>query len=515
MLIPRSAFAVFIAAALAACASQSLPAPQTPSATIGSDAHRATASSGNVIQNPGFEDGFAGWRECKHLAVSISKVAHGGKRSALVGTVKPPEIDGTAGICQTVTVPAAARLTFWIESAANVSTSNEWQEALLVGSGGKVLQTFYKTATTTKSWKKFSYDVSAYAGQTATLEFVVRGTGRHGDYVGQYVDDVSLVGTASTPSPPPTTSPTASPTSAPTGSPNAACSQSQAPGQTSTVSLATFTSVTSAISSGKSVCLSAYVFTSAMFSALDSAARNGATVTVVLPQEEQSEDSGDATQLAKDGASIVWDPGAPNDHPLHAKLAIVDGIAYLDGRNWDTTDVTIADGVPSDFTAIENALNLNPTSSTNLDTLKSLAIQREDSFIIGSAPAGGVTVQFMSESFGSDSNTVTALEDAAKAGATVQVIVLAEDESGNSTEIDALNQMKADGVQIKLNPQSGSEKMTLISSQSTAWFGSANATSYSSTYDDYIDWGMIVSNPTVLSSLQNYFTQSWNASTAY
>jgi PLD-like domain len=513
MQIPRSAFAVFTAAVLAACANQALPTPPTQTPAIRSDA-RALASSGNVIQNPGFEQGFDGWTECKQLAVSVSKVAHSGKRSALVGTIKSPEIDGTAGICQKVTVPIAARLTFWIKATANVSTSNEWQEAVLVGATGKVLQTFYKTAAS-KGWKKYGYDVSGYAGQSVTLEFVVRGSGHRGDFVGQYVDDVALVGTAATPSPTPTTSPTASPTTAPTNSPtsaptNDACAQTQAAGQAGTVNVVPFTSITTAISSGKKVCLSAYVFTSAMFSALDAAAKNGATVTVVLPLEEQSDDSGDATQLANAGASIVWDPGAPNDHPLHAKLAIVDGIAYLDGRNWDTTDVTIGDGNPNDFTAIENALNLNPTSSANLDTVKSLALQREDQFIITSAPVGGVTVEYMSESFGTDSGTLTALENAAKAGATVQVVVLSEDENAS-----ALNALKTAGAQVRLNPQSGSEKMTLISNQTTAWFGSANATSYSSTSDNYIDWGMTVTNPTVINALQSYFTQTWNSSNPF
>jgi hypothetical protein len=219
--------------------------------------------------------------------------------------------------------------------------------------------------------------------------------------------------------------------------------------------------------------------------------------------------------LQSDGATIVWDPGSPNDNPLHAKLAIVDGVAYLDGRNWDTDDVTITDGVPADYTAIENALNLNPTSSTNLDTLKSNAIAREDAFINGSGAKSGVTLQFMSESFGSDTNTVTALENAAIAGATVEVIVLSSDESGNSTEEAALNAMKADGVQIRLNPASGSEKMTLISNQSTAWFGSANATTSSTTATNYIDWGMTVTSASVISTLESYFNSTWSSSTAY
>jgi hypothetical protein len=516
---------VLTALGLAACASPSLFGLNPQSAKTG-DVRRPLLSSAGAIENPGFEAGLAHWKQCGKFAAKVSKVAHGGKKSASLGTFAKPEIDGEAGICQSVLVPAGAHLTFWVKSAADVSTSFEWQQARLVSSAGKTLEQLYKTATTTKSWKRFRYDLSTYAGQRVTIEFDVRGNGHRGDYVGQLVDDVALVGTAAspTPSPTPTSSTTATPSAAPTAgitptsSPAPAatpCAQSQATGQPDDVSVVAYSSVTSAISSGRQVCLSAYVFTSAMFSALDSAARNGAHVTVVLPNEERSSDTSDATRLATDGATIVWDPGSPSYHPLHAKLAVVDGITYLDGRNWDTTDVTITDGDPSDFAAIENALNLNPTSSTNLDTVKSLAIAREDAFINGSSPGAGVTIQFMSESFGSDSNTVSALENAANAGATVQVVVLGSDESGNATEANALNAMKADGVQIRLNPQSGSEKMALISGQSTAWFGSANATTSSSLSYNYIDWGMTVTNASVIASLQSYFTTTWNGSSAF
>jgi PLD-like domain len=546
----RYAFLSVAFAALVACGGQSSVVPATPQNTTGdarstaAGTRHAHASPVNVVQNPGFETGdLTDWTQCGTVNAVISTVSHSGSYSARMGTTSKPEINGDSAICQNVTVPAAGQLTFWIKPATDDSITYVWQTAQLLSASGSVLQTFYKTATTSSAWEEESFDLSAYAGQAVTLKFDVHGTGYASDYVDQYVDDVSLSGSTSatpTPSPTssasptanptssPTTKPTSSPTAKPTSSPTASptksptpapsgspCSQSQASGQSSTVTVVPFTSVTSAITSAHSVCLSAYVFTTAMYTALDTAAKSGEKVTVVLPNEEKSSDTTDAAQLTKDGATVVWDPGSPADHPLHAKLAVVDGVAYLDGRNWDTTDVTITDGNAADFAAIENALNLNPTSSTNLDTLKSVAIAREDAFITGAAPKTGVTVQFMSESFGSDANTVTALENAAKAGATVQVIVLSSDESGNSTEEAALTAMKADGIAIRLNPAGGSEKMTVISSQSTAWFGSANATSSTATTDNYIDWGMTVTNASVISSLQSYFTTTWSSSTAF
>ncbi len=532
----RAGFAALIVLSLAACGSGSTSIPPT-----GSSAHDASVTKAAVqpldasgtLQDGGFESGgYTYWQQCGTVNARVNTYrAHSGTYSDLNGQVSTPEINGDSGLCQEVTIPTDGKLTFWVyEGTTETSTKYSYQEVALLKSSSRSSTTIAqldKEVTTTSAWTQRTYDVSAYAGQTVWLYLGVHADGYASDYIYSYIDDVSISGSATaspspsptpTATPKPTSSPTATPkpTATPTATPAAnSCLQTQASGQTASVSVVAFTAVTTAITSGHNVCLSAYVFTSAMFSALDAAAKNGEKVTVVLPNEEKSSDSGDASTLQSDGATIVWDPGSPSDNPLHAKLAIVDGVAYLDGRNWDTTDVTITDGVSADYAAIENALNLSPTSSTNLDTLKSNAIAREDAFINGAGVKSGVTVQFMSESFGSDTSTVTALENAAEAGATVQVIVLSSDESGNSTEQSALNAMKADGVQIRLNPASGSEKMTLISNQSTAWFGSANATTSSTTATDYIDWGMTVTSASVISTLQSYFSTTWSSSTAY
>jgi hypothetical protein len=546
---------VLFAVSVAACAGGSFGPPSAPSAANAakSPALRAKDASG-TLQDGGFESGgYTYWQQCGTVNASIGTTkVHGGTYSDLNGSVSSPEIDGDSGLCQEITVPTGGQLTFWVYEGTNeTSTKYAYQEVALLSSNARssaLVAQLVKEVTTTTAWTQRTYDLSAYAGKSVWLYFGVHANGSKSYDTYQYVDDVSISGGSATPTPSPTASPTpvpsasptkspsptpspsASPTKSPTPKPSASptksptptpapsgspCLQSQASGQTSAVSVVAFTSVTSAITSAKQVCLSAYVFTTAMYDALDTAAKNGAKVTVVLPEEEKSSDSSDASALQSAGATIVWDPGSPADHPLHAKLAIVDGVAYLDGRNWDTTDVTITDGVAADFAAIENALNLNPTSSTNLDTLKSNAITREDNFITAAAPGKGVTVQFMSESFGTDATTVTALENAAKAGATVEVVVLSSDESGNSTEEAALTAMKNDGVQVRLNPASGSEKMTLIGGQSTAWFGSANATDSTTSTDNYIDWGMTVTNASVIFTLQSYFNSTWSSSTAY
>lgn len=313
---------------------------------------------------------------------------------------------------------------------------------------------------------------------------------------------------------PPSVTPTPSPTPKPTTTPGPnACAQTPAPAASpNAIAVVPFTTFTSKLSAASTICFSAYVFTNESFQALDTAAKNGANETVVLPQEEYSEDSSDANQLAADGAHIIYDQGTSTP-PLHAKLALVDGSAFLDGRNWDTSDVVISDTYASDYTAIGNALALNPTSSANLDTLKSIALAREaemtTSAVSGSnGMLSGITIRFMTESFSSGaSNVIGALESAAQDGASVEVVVLSSYVQGNTSEMNLITTLENPpyNMSVRLNPNSGSEKMTLISNQTTGWFGSSNATSSSSQDDNYIDWGLTVGDPTVLSDLQSYY----------
>jgi len=324
----------------------------------------------------------------------------------------------------------------------------------------------------------------------------------------------------------PTATPTASP--APTTTPNpvaAACSQSQAasaPG----ISPTTTTAFLATVSSAKTICMSAYVFTTVAFQALDAAAKNHATVVVVFPQEQDSgSNASDLTQLQTDGATVVIDPGAPNDYPLHAKLAVVDGVAYLDGHNWveassyePTDDVIIQDTLPSDFSAIESALNLNPVNSASgtLDTLKANSLAMEAGFLSGLTVGAGTTVDYMTESFSSGAaNVVSALEAAGQAGAAVNVILVGSDETGSS-DTSLIATMKAAPYNVKFysNVSTGSEKVLSVSTDpGEVWYGSSNSTSTSSQSSNYIDWGMLVTDSTTITAINAYYAAQLSAAT--
>ncbi|HTW85684.1 MAG TPA: hypothetical protein VMD91_16565 [Candidatus Sulfotelmatobacter sp.] len=328
-----------------------------------------------------------------------------------------------------------------------------------------------------------------------------------------------------TPTASPTATPTATPSPAPTANPAVVCQQAQA-ATTPGISPTTTTAFLATVRSARSICMSAYVFTTVAFQALDAAAKSHASVVVVFPQEQDSgSNASDLAQLQADGATIVIDPGTGSTNPIHAKLAVVDGIAYLDGHNWveasgsePTDDVIIQDTLPADFTAIESALQLDPVSSASgtLDTLKSNSLAMEAGFLSGLNPGAGAQVHFMTESFSSGaSNVVSALETAAQNGAAVNVILVGSDETGSSDQ-QLIATMKAPPYNITFcsNVSTGSEKVLIAStSPGEVWYGSSNATSSSSLASNYIDWGMLISDATTISAIDAYYQAQLQACT--
>lgn len=198
--------------------------PNTSSPAAVKRADIVSDAASNVVQNPGFETGsLSPWTSCGSVSDASVKSTkeHSGTYSALIGTTSKPEVNGTAGVCQTVTVPASGTLTFWVYEGTTDSISYVDQEADVESTSGTVLTQLYKEAASTNGWEEKSFDLSSYAGQTVVLYFGVKGNGYSKDYVYMYLDDVSLTGSGSTasPSPTPTSSPTASPTSSPTTKP--------------------------------------------------------------------------------------------------------------------------------------------------------------------------------------------------------------------------------------------------------------------------------------------------------
>jgi subtilase family serine protease len=165
---------------------------------------RKPLATGNELHDNGFESGkFGSWLACYAYTTSDPEItsakAHSGKYSSFAGSVsaKSGEIDLNAGVCQSVTIPTNGVLTFWVYQYSNEpNTSNAFQEADLLTAEGQRAVNFYATVNTTNGWKQLSYNVSKYAGGRYFLYFGVQGNGNKTHETYQYVDDVSLSGSA-------------------------------------------------------------------------------------------------------------------------------------------------------------------------------------------------------------------------------------------------------------------------------------------------------------------------------
>ncbi|HKU68549.1 MAG TPA: protease pro-enzyme activation domain-containing protein [Candidatus Baltobacteraceae bacterium] len=190
----------------------------------------AIAPYANVVSNPGFETGtFSGWSFCgtSNMNPTVStNHPHTGLYSGRMGSTNSNagEPNGDSGICQQVTIPASGTLSFWVyQISTETNTSFAWQEADLLDSAGNRVVNFYTTVNNVAGWVQKSYNLSSYAGNTYWLYFGVHGDGYPYTYTWQYVDDVSLSGTTSTPTPAPTSTPAPTPTPVPTSTPSGNC----------------------------------------------------------------------------------------------------------------------------------------------------------------------------------------------------------------------------------------------------------------------------------------------------
>jgi hypothetical protein len=388
-------------------------------------------------------------------------------------------------------------------------------------------------ATVTTSGSTVSFDYTIAGGGAATPVYFALYTGA----------------TLPSPSPSPSVSPStsASASASASASPTASASPANACLQTPNPSYeaggvsdqnATFFS---SLQSAKQACVSVYEPSGQVMSAMETALGNGANLTVIFPAEEYTEDLSDATALTNDGAHVIWlqDTMSPEYTisatpsgeaikdsylPIHAKFALVDGVAYMDGHNWfesNPTDVILQDQNSADYTAIQTDLTTFPSAPPTVTgsnyvftTDKGNSLTEETNVLAGASATTGYTVNFISESFddydayGANGTQVyDALLASAQADAAVNVIV--EGSVTSSYEKCALSILAYNGASTYIQDAGGSEKILLVTNPSSAvtaaWMGSSNVSDY-----DYIDWGMTIplTNTGVISALQtNYSTE--------
>jgi hypothetical protein len=200
----------------------------------GSYNYRGTICDSAMVQNGGFETGsFAPWilDGNNNPPVITNTQTHSGTFAAFVGgnpqagyfcSAAGQSPSGNSSFYQQFTVPAGdSTLRFWYWTCSADFINFDWQDAYITDTNGTVLQTVFHQCTDNQVWFSQAVNMSAYAGQTVRLKFLVHQDGSNSYLTGMYVDDVTLTVPCGTPSPTPTGTPTATPaaTATPTSTP--------------------------------------------------------------------------------------------------------------------------------------------------------------------------------------------------------------------------------------------------------------------------------------------------------
>ncbi len=164
-------------------------------------------------------------------AIYTTTQAHSGARSIRLGIVGTANKFSYSSARQRVTLPApatSAQLTLWLYPTStevqqatfssemstaltgavpDAPTAGDAQFVLIMDDYENILQRLVWTLDNSRTWKSYTFDLSAYIGKSIWVHFGVYNDGAGGT-TGMYVDDVSLTATEPLPA---TTSPPANP----------------------------------------------------------------------------------------------------------------------------------------------------------------------------------------------------------------------------------------------------------------------------------------------------------------
>jgi hypothetical protein len=267
------------------------------------------------------------------------------------------------------------------------------------------------------------------------------------------------------------------------------------------------------VGTARAVELTAYMLPpGAVRAALVGAARQGSSVRVRLEGHPFHDPHGslraaNASAVAALRASGVdaalSETGAP---ALHLKAAIVDGVAWLDDRNWVAGGATlIRDDDPADVAVVSAALDGRPARDEQLATTKADA-QALELAAIQAAGSGPVAVA--TESFGAGAIS-HALAERARLGWPTRLLVAHREAGapGGARERTLLRHLGASGVEVRIG--NAAEKLAV--GAGVGWVGSANATYAGGPFGTERDWGLVTGERGAVDALRSAFERDWGA----
>ena len=164
----------------AAAVTQAAAPPQAPTLCMGA----------NPFTNPGFEtNNFSGWTRGGDTLPAINP-GRTGCCSARLRAIGDPDNARTSFMYQAITVPASGgTLHFWYKPYVSGVDVDGRQQVYVKNLAGGTLATVLDVSEDSNVWTEYTYDMSAFAGQTVRVEFRTWGA-LDGGLGEMYVDDI-------------------------------------------------------------------------------------------------------------------------------------------------------------------------------------------------------------------------------------------------------------------------------------------------------------------------------------
>ncbi|MGD0968808.1 MAG: phospholipase D-like domain-containing protein [Candidatus Aquilonibacter sp.] len=214
----------------------------------------------------------------------------------------------------------------------------------------------------------------------------------------------------------------------------------------------------------------------------------------------------DQLRAAGADAELVHPGQRSSDAMLHCKAALVDGMLFLDDRNWpdDGADTIVRDDFSRDAAIVADAVAGREDAPTPFFAVAKREALASEARLLNEAHAGDDVI-VESESFGANNRVYTALDALGRAGAHVRLLVSVRDMQGNANERGALKKLSADGVSVRV--VDADEKLAIVRG-TRGWVGSANAT-VAFDHPDQLDWGSRTDASGILTHLSDTFDRRW------
>lgn len=279
--------------------------------------------------------------------------------------------------------------------------------------------------------------------------------------------------------------------------------------------------ITNAITGAKkSIWVEMYLLTDTnVIQALENAARSGVDVRVMLEPNPVGGGSPQSTEAALRQAGASVEDTSPAFTLTHEKGMIIDGVtAYImscnltySALNGKNREYGIIDTIPQDVQSVAAIF----TADWNRTTISQIT---DPSLVVSPINARSDLTAFITNAQHSliieaeeleDSSIIQAIASAAQRGVAVQVI-LPTPSGSTDPNASGIATIKAAGAQVEEDAQLYMHAKMMVADGTTGYVGSENFSTQS--LDSNRELGLLLTDSTALSLLQQTFQQDWSVS---